>query len=117
MIGYWAMSRAMDGAARIDASEARSKASDARRQVEALTARVDRMMLVCEALWTFVRERLNVTEEELVTRVNDIDLSDGKLDGKVRQDAVTCPRCGRKIARRFTQCMYCEQPMVHDPFA
>ena len=49
--------------------------------------------------------------------VNDIDLSDGKLDGKVRKTAVSCPKCGRTIARRFQKCIYCGQPVLHDPFA
>ncbi len=45
-----------------------------------------------------------------------VDLSDGKLDGKVRKAATPCPKCGRNVASRFTKCMYCGQPMSQQPF-
>ena len=55
---------------------------------------------------------------QLAERINDIDLTDGKLDGKVRKPAVTCPKCGKNNARRFTKCMYCGTPIVtNDPFS
>lgn len=99
------------------ASAAESKAGSASQKVDDLAARCDQLVMVCEAMWTILRDKLGVTDEELVTRVNDIDLSDGKLDGKVRKTAVSCPKCGRTIARRFQKCIYCGQPVVHDPFA
>ena len=61
--------------------------------------------------------KFGVTDIELVERINDIDLSDGRLDGKVRKTTVACPKCNRTISQRFPQCMYCGQPIVHDPFA
>jgi len=79
-------------------------------------ARIDRMMLACEAMWSFLSEKLSLTDDELVQRMNDLDLSDGKLDGKVRKGAVSCPKCGRTISRRLPKCIYCGQPIVHDPF-
>ena len=81
-----------------------------------LETRLERALLVCEAMWTFVREKLGVTDLELLQRVNDLDLSDGQLDGKVRKGAVACPQCGRTIARRLPKCMYCGQAIMHDPF-
>ncbi len=80
-------------------------------------ARVDRMILTCEAMWSLLREKLGLSDDELVQRMNDLDLSDGKLDGKVRKGAVSCPKCGRTISRRLPKCIYCSQPIVHDPFA
>ena len=118
MSTFWAANRAMDRASsEMLSADARAKATDARRQVADLSARLDRAMLVCEALWTVVRDRVGVTEEELIARVNEVDLSDGQLDGKVRRSAVACPRCKRTIARRFKKCVYCGQPIMQDPFA
>ena len=37
-------------------------------------------MLITEALWRIVREKLNCTDAELVQRIHDIDLEDGRLD-------------------------------------
>ena len=115
---FWAMyhgahmSRAADAA-----GAARRSARDAAAKVDELEAQCDRALLVCEALWTVMRDKLGVSEDELVNRVNDIDLSDGRLDGKVRRPAWNCPKCNRTIARRFAKCMYCGQPIRHDPFS
>lgn len=103
-------------AAAADAQSARRAASDARTQAGEVEARCDRALLVCEALWTIMRDKLGVPEDELVNRVNEIDLSDGQLDGKVRRSALECSKCGRTVARRFQKCIYCGVPMEQDPF-
>ncbi len=100
-----------------EAAEAGSVARTARRNVDQLEAKLERALLACEALWTIVRDKLGVSDVDLVQRINELDLTDGELDGKVRRGAVSCPQCARPIARRFPKCMYCGQPVVHDPFA
>ena len=99
------------------AAEAKGTARRVGGNVKVLEDRFERMLLASEAMWTLMRDKLGVTDTELVQRINDIDLSDGRLDGKVRKTAVSCPSCGRTIARRFAKCMYCGQAIVHDPFA
>ncbi len=101
----------------INAAEAVGEARKALTAADSVDARLDRMLLAFEALWTLVRDKLPVNEEDLAARMNEIDLSDGRLDGKVRKSAVTCPACGRAISRRLPKCMYCGQAIVHDPFA
>jgi len=101
----------------IHAAQAAGDARRARNDAQDAAGRVERALLACEAMWSLVREKLGLTDEDLVRRMNDIDLSDGKLDGKVRKSAVACPACGRTITRRFPTCMYCGQAIVHDPFA
>lgn len=99
------------------ASSAQRAASDAQRGMDSVEAQLDRTLLVCEAMWTLMRDKLGVTETELLDRVVEIDLSDGQLDGKVKRSPVSCPKCQRTIARRFSRCMYCGQPVMHEPFA
>jgi len=112
---FWAINRV--GAA-AEAGAASRSARQAQGQAAEVEAKCDRALLVCEALWSILRDKLGVTEDELVARVNEIDLSDGRLDGKVKKgSAVSCPSCGRTIARRFPKCIYCGQAVVHDPFA
>lgn len=79
--------------------------------------RLDRALIACEAMWSLLRDKLGVTDLELLDRINEVDLSDGKLDGKVRKTPVSCPKCQRTLARRYKQCIYCEQPIMNDPFA
>jgi hypothetical protein len=107
----------VDTGSRIDASAARGTAANAKFQVDQLTARVDQAMLVCEALWTLLRDRLNIPEEELIARVNEIDLLDGKLDGKVTRGALVCPTCQRTVARRHRQCIYCGHAFEKELFS
>ena len=50
--------------------------------IEELERRLNKMTMVCMALWTFMKEKDGLTEEQLAKRIEEIDLSDGKLDGK-----------------------------------
>lgn len=103
--------------AAINSAEAVGESRKALTAAGSTDARLDRMLLTLEAIWTLVRDKLTVSDEELAARMNDLDLSDGLLDGKVRKSAVSCPSCKRTISRHLPKCMYCGQAIVHDPFA
>lgn len=79
---------------------------------------LDRLYLITEALWSFVHERLDVSDEDLVQRILELDRCDGEIDGrKDMAGPMTCPSCGRTIASHHTWCMYCGQYTGKDPFA
>lgn len=44
--------------------------------------------------------------------MTEIDLSDGKLDGKVREQpgVSACASCGRTLSKRHARCFYCTAP-------
>jgi hypothetical protein len=107
----------LDYVTTVEASEAKSAARGAKTAVTTVEHRLERAMLACEAMWSLMREKLGVTDLELLDRINAMDLSDGKLDGRVTKPAVTCPSCHRTIARRQAKCMYCGQQVMYDPFA
>lgn len=86
-------------------------ASDAREQVGSLEQRVERLSLVCEALWALVKEKTGCSDDDLVSMMAQVDLQDGSADGKVRRDAKQCPACHRNNATRHTRCLYCGQPL------
>lgn len=47
-----------------------------------------------------------------------IDLSDGRLDGKVnRSSAIECHQCRRKVGKKLARCLYCGALLAHDPFS
>ena len=112
---FWANVRAQQ--ASVEAAAAGNAARQAGRQAESVEDKLDRTLIACEAMWSLLRDKLGVTDLELLDRINEIDLSDGELDGKVRRTPVTCPKCKRVIARRFKRCMFCGQPVMQDPFA
>ena len=88
-----------------------------RTDVQFLEERVDRLTMIAAAMWTLVQKQTGVTDEELVACVQEIDLSDGRLDGQVRRDVSACASCKRPIAPRHTRCIYCGQPTSHaQPF-
>lgn len=73
--------------------------------------RLDRLQLVCMAMWSLLKERTNLTEEDLLERVRQIDLEDGVEDGKCggAVGVTICPNCGRKMSARHRRCLYCGQ--------
>ena len=117
MTAFWAIRGCMDSVTAADAAEAKGDVRATRRNLGELDARLDRTLLACEAMWTLLREKLGVSDLALIERINELDLSDGRLDGKVRKTPVSCPSCGRTLSRKFPKCMYCGQQVMHDPFA
>ena len=55
------------------------EARDAQSEVNALRFDVERLLLITEALWRIAKEKLECSDDDLVRRINDIDLEDGKL--------------------------------------
>jgi hypothetical protein len=114
---FWGTINPFGTAEDIVGTQSAGAARSAEASVRALQTRLDRTMLACETMWAILSEKLGVTEEDFVAKMNEIDLLDGQLDGKVRKTAVSCPSCNRTISARFAKCMYCGQGIVHDPFA
>ena len=69
--------------------------------------RLDRLLLVCSAMWELLREKTGLTEEDLMAKVQEMDLRDGSPDGKVRKQVLKCVQCGRTMSRRHHRCLYC----------
>jgi hypothetical protein len=99
-----------------DADRAYYKAKDASYALADLRGKLSKTLMICEALWSFMHEKLGITEEELYERIRDIDLSDGKLDGKVRRKPHNCPSCDRITGRQHRECLYCGEPLKPDLF-
>ena len=73
----------------------------------ALEERLDKPTLINMAVWSLLMEHTPLTEEDLLQRVHDIDMTDGKLDGKVRQQVQECPQCHRILSQKHRKCLYC----------
>jgi hypothetical protein len=71
---------------------------------------VDRLSMIVEAMWSLMRERTGVTDEELGRRVEAIDLRDGKLDGRSVRAVPLCEKCQRPASVRNGLCLYCGHP-------
>ena len=94
-------------AAKSSASRAESKAQNVGRTISLLEGKVDALALTCQAMWELLRDRSKLTEDDLIAKVNDIDLRDGREDGKMGSRGAPCSNCGRILSKRHERCMYC----------
>lgn len=106
-----------DSGAKLVARSAKEAARDARAQVDLLKCETERLLMICEALWTILKEQHGYDDEELAERIRKIDMKDGKLDGRVaKTEPTSCPHCGRTLSRQRPVCMYCGGHAGLDPF-
>lgn len=86
--------------------------------VARLQAQVERLLIITEALWSILKEKHTLDDQELLRRMVQIDLRDGRLDGRVAATPPEpCPKCHRVVAKGAVRCMYCGEPLMTDPFA
>ncbi len=99
------------------AQQASRVAAEARSQSDVLRADVEKLFMVTEALWTILKEERGYSDDELIRRIQQIDLRDGRLDGKVaKQLNPACPQCGRTLLGKHPVCLYCGTEVERDPF-
>ncbi len=95
--------------AKLAGTEATASGGDAaaRRHTAQLEERVDRLALLCRAMFELLGERAGVTEEQLSAKILEIDLRDGQQDGKMTPKPTRCPKCDAMISPRFGRCLFC----------
>jgi len=69
----------------------------AEQDLQRLKQRLEKMTLVCRALWSFLQEHHQITEEDLARRIDSLSDSKGS----------TCEKCGRIITKTHRKCLYC----------
>ncbi len=92
-----------------DSAAAKTKASQAAERVRVLEANLAKVLMINEALWEILRDKLDLTDEELNQKLYEIDMRDGVLDGKNQRSVSECPSCHRKVSPRHPACIYCGQ--------
>jgi len=90
---------------------ARSTGDRAHYNIMRLEAKLDALALISQALIEILEKRGGLTEVELEAKIKDIDLRDGRLDGKLTGGPIACPKCKRPCHTRQQVCMYCSAPL------
>ena len=108
--GYVLGARQGGKAAGLAASAASFSSSSATARTEDLVARVDRLTLVVQAMWSMLEED-GRTEEELLERINALDLEDGNEDGVRVPPPRVCENCNAKVAAALSTCQFCGSDM------
>jgi hypothetical protein len=52
-------------------------------------------------------EEQGMTSEQLMAKIEEIDLQDGLADGQVRDQLVECPSCQSKVGPGLRACQLC----------
>jgi ribosomal protein S27AE len=76
-------------------------------ELNRIEGRLDKLVLANAAMWSLLKDKAGLTEEDLLNRMQEIDLADGVADEKMTRTARECKNCGRMISKRHTTCMYC----------
>ncbi|MCA8917308.1 MAG: hypothetical protein KDB90_18100 [Planctomycetes bacterium] len=76
-------------------------------ELSRLESKVDGLALICQALVELLQEQGGVSDEEIARRIDEIDLRDGRADGRLTGGPIPCPECARPAHTRQRVCMYC----------
>ncbi|MDA1053775.1 MAG: hypothetical protein O3C40_25280 [Planctomycetota bacterium] len=102
--------------AQSSAADAFRRADQVRRDVDRSQATIDALALSCAAMWELLSEKLGVADQELMAKIEEIDLRDGKLDGKMPSAKQECPDCTRNNNSKRVRCIYCGTVLPRPPF-
>lgn len=83
-------------------------------EVADLEARLDRLVLVVEALWSLLAES-GYTNEQLAERIRTLDAADGSADGRLTPRPVPCRSCGAMVEPGRATCAFCGAPVAAPP--
>jgi len=72
-----------------------------------LEQRLERLTLICHAMWSLLQEQTSLGEQQLLQRVHELQRN-GEQEGG--QGPEQCPKCGRTFNRRQDKCLYCGEP-------
>ncbi len=69
--------------------------------------KIDTLVLIGRAMWELIRTSNNLSEDDLLKKVTEVDLSDGTIDGKIITPPKKCSSCNRVMSKRHRRCIYC----------
>ncbi|WCO65375.1 hypothetical protein PO878_12800 [Iamia majanohamensis] len=111
-MGLWDMHQQMSlrhlraGQASAESAQ-RGRHEAMRDDVEALEDRMERLLLLTDALWDLASERLGLTDEDLAARVAALDEASGAPDGRRHRALRRCGACDAAVPHGRPSCVFC----------
>lgn len=102
----WNQNRAISEAS-LKATEAQHRTELTGDKLEVLERKVEKLKMLNMALLEILGERFQLQEADVIRKVQEIDLRDGKKDGQLDMGQSDCEDCGRTYSRRNNRCLYC----------
>ncbi len=97
---------------RVAAGSAVNSTGSLERRVGKLTERLGRLELTVEGVYRALESKGHITVEEFRELLVQIDLEDGREDGRIGTDrsarAPKCPSCSRPINPKRRTCVFCQ---------
>lgn len=106
ILGYHAGSRTAGRAASLARSAAVADGTVHTNRIEDLNERIDQLAMIVRGMWALLEEG-GVTPEQLIAKLEELDLQDGVADGKVTRGPVDCPSCDSRVAAGLSRCQFC----------
>lgn len=78
-----------------------------RDEVDRLEDRLERLLLLTDALWDLAAERLGLDDEELAARVEALDTDSGAHDGRRNRTMRRCSACDAAVPHGRPSCAFC----------
>jgi hypothetical protein len=72
-----------------------------------LEDKVDKLTLVCQAMFELLHETSGISEDQLKKKIVEIDGRDGEVDGRITPKLNKCPACDAAISPQFGRCLFC----------
>lgn len=98
-------------AAQVAADEAASQAEASRYVARNNEQRIERLELLVETLLHHLEQSGQLDRQKFGALVEQVDLADGNLDGRISKDmshrVPRCQECGKPLARKRKECIYC----------
>jgi hypothetical protein len=110
---YSALSGMGTNSAKYLATETHDEVEAAKSEADLLQHDVDRLLMISEALWNFLKKQHGYTDDDLVKAVGAIDLRNAGADKDAQEK---CPTCGRMVSAHRRLCLYCGNPVPESLF-
>lgn len=116
-MGVFGMNRAVGsgsdlrGSSSVSSVRAQNKVRSDENKVKHLEATVAKVLMINEALWEIIRDKFDMTDEDLHDKIHEVDMRDGQADGKNQRKASKCPECDHMVSSRHPACLYCGHVM------
>jgi len=106
VLGYTAGQRTAGRAASLARSAAVGNATIHTNRIEDANERIDRLAMIVRGMWALLEEE-GYTSDQLIAKLEELDLADGELDGRVTEQVVDCRSCDSKVAPGLRNCQFC----------